>query len=136
MDHISAVELIIGYFSYLYQNLRKFDKTVHYVKTSQCMICEPCTKYYNCHFWIFFFFQGIQITATTPSACAVRLETGLVDFELSNKPRYTNTGTKKKGTSKYRYIQDSIILGGREGGREGGVGSELLRREGGREEGS
>lgn len=29
--------------------------------------------------------QRIQLTATTPTNCAVRLETGAVDFQLSNR---------------------------------------------------
>lgn len=31
------------------------------------------------------FVQRIQLTATTPTNCAVRLETGAVDFQLSNR---------------------------------------------------
>lgn len=31
------------------------------------------------------FFQRIQLTATTPSNSAVRLETGAVEFEISNR---------------------------------------------------
>ena len=33
----------------------------------------------------FFFFQGIIITATTPTQSAVRLETGVVELQLSNR---------------------------------------------------
>ena len=74
---------------------------------------------------------GIQITATTPSACAVRLETGLVDFELSNKPQYTNTRTKKKGTSKYRYRIVLYLNGeGRWEGRESKLNHPLSQGEG------
>ena len=32
-----------------------------------------------------FLFQGIQITATTPTASAVRLETEAIDLEVSNR---------------------------------------------------
>ena len=32
-----------------------------------------------------FVLQGIQITATTPTSSAVRLETGLIDLDLSNR---------------------------------------------------
>lgn len=35
---------------------------------------------------IFYFpYQGIQVTATTPSMRAVRFETGLIELELSNR---------------------------------------------------
>ena len=30
-------------------------------------------------------FQRIQLTATTPTNCAVRLETGSVEFQISNR---------------------------------------------------
>ena len=40
--------------------------------------------------------QGIQITATTPTSNAVRLETGSIDLELSNRVRTASKSTKPK----------------------------------------
>ena len=42
-------------------------------------------------------FQGIQITATTPTSNAVRLETGSIELELSNR---VQTASKEGAASK------------------------------------
>ena len=43
------------------------------------------------------FVQGIQITATTPTSSAVRLETGSVDLEVSNRVLMATDESKQKG---------------------------------------
>ena len=39
----------------------------------------------NTHLVVYCYLQGIQITATTPTASAVRLETEAIDLEVSNR---------------------------------------------------
>ena len=47
-----------------------------------------------------FVYQGIQITATTPTSNAVRLETGCIELELSNRVQTASKdGTAVKNTA-------------------------------------
>lgn len=50
--------------------------------------------------WFFFFLlrhQGIQITATTPTASAVRLETEAIDLEVSNRVQMASEASHHVG---------------------------------------
>lgn len=44
----------------------------------------------------YWYFQGIQITATTPTSSAVRLETGSVELEVSNRVLMATAEAKDK----------------------------------------
>lgn len=51
------------------------------------------------------FVQGIQITATTPTSSAVRLETGSVDLEVSNRVLMATDESKQKGQDTGMFIE-------------------------------
>lgn len=42
------------------------------------------------------YYQGVQITATTPTSSAVRLETGSVELEVSNRVLMATAEAKDK----------------------------------------
>lgn len=42
------------------------------------------------------YYQGVQITATTPTSSAVRLETGSVELEVSNRVLMATVEAKDK----------------------------------------
>ena len=48
----------------------------------------------------FHLLQSIQITATTPTNNAVRLETGVIELELSNRVHRSDTGKLKEDPSR------------------------------------
>lgn len=52
--------------------------------------------------------QGIQITATTPTMNAVRLETSVIELELSNRIQRANRSKAKDEAEKLNTIPESV----------------------------
>ena len=71
---------------------------------------------YSCGSWSSFTWcllphQGIQVTATTPSATAVRLETGVVALEVSNAvPSNSASGRLRRSMSPTSFLSHSLTL--------------------------
>lgn len=57
------------------------------------------------------YYQGVQITATTPTSSAVRLETGSVELEVSNRVLMATAEAKDKCKfyTLYIYRKNKII---------------------------
>ena len=53
---------------------------------------------------LFFPFQGIQVTATSPTASAVRFETGVVELEFSNRPQQQTAGLEGEEECKFNNL--------------------------------
>lgn len=58
------------------------------------------------------YYQGVQITATTPTSSAVRLETGSVELEVSNRVLMATAEAKDKRKFYTLYIYRKIKLSG------------------------